>query len=110
MLRSDRMVMTASRDDIAGRYPGFGALNLSRTGLHRECGGHEGIRLTALGWVKARLLLRRAGERTRASTWNCSTRRLPRCSSVPSVDPVSLVRRGSDSSTLRFRTIPCEGA
>jgi len=45
---------------------GFGAFNLMRASVYRQCGGYEALRLTVLDDVKLGLLLRRAGKRTRA--------------------------------------------
>ena len=50
----------------AKAYLGFGAFNLVRAGAYRQCGGYEALRLTVLDDVKLGLLLRRAGQRTRA--------------------------------------------
>ena len=47
-------------------YLGFGAFNLVRASVYRECGGYEALRLTVLDDVKLGLLLHRAGKRTRA--------------------------------------------
>lgn len=48
------------------RHLGFGAFNLVRTEVYRQCGGYEALRLTVLDDVKLGLLVRRAGKRTRA--------------------------------------------
>jgi hypothetical protein len=45
---------------------GIGAFNLVRASAYRQCGGYEALRLTVLDDVKLGLLLRRAGNRTRA--------------------------------------------
>lgn len=45
---------------------GLGAFNLVRSTAYRQCGGYEALRLTVLDDVKLALLLRRAGNRTRA--------------------------------------------
>ncbi len=52
--------------DRAGAHLGFGAFNLVRTEVYRQCGGYEALRLTVLDDVKLGLLVRRAGKRTRA--------------------------------------------
>ena len=47
-------------------YMGIGAFNLVRTAAYRQCGGYEALRLTVVDDMKLGLLLRRAGQRTRA--------------------------------------------
>jgi len=47
-------------------FLGFGAFNLVRAAIYRECGSYEALRLTVLDDVKLGLLVRRAGKRTRA--------------------------------------------
>jgi cellulose synthase/poly-beta-1,6-N-acetylglucosamine synthase-like glycosyltransferase len=47
-------------------FMGIGAFNLVRTDAYRKCGGYETLRLTVVDDMKLGLLLRRAGERTRA--------------------------------------------
>jgi cellulose synthase/poly-beta-1,6-N-acetylglucosamine synthase-like glycosyltransferase len=47
-------------------FLGIGAFNLVRTTAYRQCGGYEALRLTVVDDVKLGLLLRRAGNRTRA--------------------------------------------
>jgi glycosyltransferase involved in cell wall biosynthesis len=47
-------------------YLGIGAFNLVHRAAYRKCGGYEALRLTVLDDVKLGLLLRRAGQRTRA--------------------------------------------
>ena len=45
---------------------GIGAFNLVRASAYRRCGGYETLRLSVVDDVKLGLLLRRAGQRTRA--------------------------------------------
>jgi hypothetical protein len=45
---------------------GIGAFNLVRESAYRQCGGYAALRLTVVDDVKLGLLLRRAGNRTRA--------------------------------------------
>jgi glycosyltransferase involved in cell wall biosynthesis len=45
---------------------GVGAFNLMRTEAYRQCGGYETLRLTVVDDIKLGLLLRNAGNRTRA--------------------------------------------
>jgi glycosyltransferase involved in cell wall biosynthesis len=45
---------------------GIGAFNLVRASAYRRCGGYEALRLTVVDDMKLGLLLRRAGQRTRA--------------------------------------------
>lgn len=47
-------------------HVGIGAFNLVRASAYRQCGGYEALRLTVVDDIKLRLLLRRAGMRTRA--------------------------------------------
>lgn len=47
-------------------HVGIGAFNLVRTSAYRQCGGYEALRLTVVDDIKLGLLLRRAGQRTRA--------------------------------------------
>src|SRR6185295_7171268 len=47
-------------------FMGFGAFNLVRAAAYRQCGGYEALRLTIVDDIKLGLLLRRAGQRTRA--------------------------------------------
>ena len=47
-------------------FMGIGAFNLVRDPAYRKCGGYEALRLTVVDDMKLGLLLRRAGERTRA--------------------------------------------
>ncbi len=52
--------------DRAKSFMGIGAFNLVRAAAYRQCGGYEALRHTVVDDMKLGLLLRRAGERTRA--------------------------------------------
>lgn len=52
--------------DRPGSHLGVGAFNLMRADAYRRCGGYEALRMCVVDDVKLGLLLRRAGNRTRA--------------------------------------------
>jgi glycosyltransferase involved in cell wall biosynthesis len=58
--------ISGANRDTGKRHMGFGAFNLVRSTVYRECGGYEALRLTVLDDVKLGLLIQRAGGRTRA--------------------------------------------
>lgn len=58
--------ISGANRDTGKRYTGFGAFNLVRSKVYRDCGGYEALRLTVLDDVKLGLLVQRAGKRTRA--------------------------------------------
>jgi hypothetical protein len=59
-------MMSAANRDRPRAYVGIGAFNLVRAEAYRTCGGYEALRLTVVDDMKLGLLLRRAGQRTRA--------------------------------------------
>jgi len=58
--------ISGANRDTGKRHMGFGAFNLVRSSVYRQCGGYEALRLTVLDDVKLGLLIQRAGKRTRA--------------------------------------------
>ena len=58
--------MAGVNRDRPKAHIGIGAFNLVRATAYRQCGGYEALRLTVLDDVKLGLLLRRAGQRSRA--------------------------------------------
>jgi len=58
--------ISGANRDTGKRHMGFGAFNLVRSTVYRQCGGYEALRLTVLDDVKLGLLIQRAGKRTRA--------------------------------------------
>jgi hypothetical protein len=65
LIRTANWISGANRD-TGKRHMGFGAFNLVRSTVYRQCGGYEALRLTVLDDVKLGLLIQRAGKRTRA--------------------------------------------